>query len=290
MSPRDSFQGISPVLLSSSCDVLPVNSAIPDIGQLSYPFRKAIVIEEIRWTLRAAANIFGANLGAVVSTKMMLGQHYLMRDPVPIWLLGTTMASLQEESQTDPAFSHYRWRLPEPLYVEAGQVLHPWFTRGNDDFGPINVQVSFVGRTVAPNQPRPKLLAVPYAASWVTKVGNVYQQSNEFDLFNPFTIPLRVQRLTGRVVRIDGNLTAQAVKSMTPDTPGAAITLLINDSWGGKMVNNNTGPGDIFDLARSAWTVDTVMPPKGVYEVRAWNIVNPLRVHIGMIGVREEAL
>jgi hypothetical protein len=56
------------------------------------------------------------------------------------------------------------------------------------------------------------------------------------------------------------------------------------------MVNNNTGPGDIFDLARSAWTVDTVMPPKGIYEVRAWDIPDFTQVHVGLIGVREEAL
>ena len=288
MSPRDSFQGVSPVLLSSSCDVLALNSAVPDIGKLSYPFRKAVVVEEIRWTLRASGvSLSGVNLGALVSTKMMLGQHYLMRDAAPIWLLGTTMADDQEQSATDPAYSHYRWRLPEPLYVEAGQVLHPWFSRKEDGLPSINVQVSYAGRTVAPNQPRPKLLAIPYATSWVTKLGNVYQQSNEFDLFNPFTVPLRVQRLTGRVQNAN-----RAQKVLTADpTSTPRLSLLINDSWGGKMVNNNTGPSDVFDIARSAWTVDTVMPPKGVYEVRAWNI-DPDRqqVHVGLIGVREEAL
>ncbi len=55
-------------------------------------------------------------------------------------------------------------------------------------------------------------------------------------------------------------------------------------------MNNNTGPSDVFDLLRQAWTVDTVMPPKGIYEVRAWNIGNSQKLHVGMIGVREEAL
>ena len=128
MAPRPNFQGVSPVLLASSCDVLANNSAVPDSGQLSYPFRKAVIIEEIRWTLRLQAFVQadpGLNLGALVSTRMALGQHYLMKDPVPIWLLGTTMAASQEEGNdillaTPFSFSHYRWRLPEPLYVPAG--------------------------------------------------------------------------------------------------------------------------------------------------------------------------
>ncbi len=303
--PLSSFQGVSPVCLSSSCSVLEGNSAIPDSGQLSYPFRKAIIIEEIRFDLSLQGTANNFNLGALVSAKFNLGQLYLMRDPVPVWLLGTTMAATQEEAisqnLTVPIiYSHYRWRLPAPLYVEAGQVLSSWFTRGLDGFNaanglpnPINVQVSYIGRTVPPNHQRPKILSVPYAAPWVTTLGNVYQQSNEFNLFNPFDKPLQVQRLTGRVLRqsVTPTLRANVVRDNTPsptDPTGATMTVLMNDSWGGKMVNNLTGPSDVWDILRSAWTVDTIMPPKGVYEVRAWNINTDNVLHTAVIGMREE--
>lgn len=290
--PRRPFQGVSPVLLSSACDVLENNSAIPDSGQLSYPFRKAIILEEIRWTMRTAATE-ALNLGAIVSTRMALGQNYLMRDPVPVWLLGTTMTRTQEEGAdtllgTDTVFSHYRWRLPEPLFVDAGQVLSSVFSRGIDGFGTINVQVSYAGRTVAPNQPRPAVIPIPYAAPWATTLGQTYQQSNEKHLFNPFDKDLRVQRLTGRLFSFVAGGTLVAVGRTTPRTAGASTTILMNDSWGGKMINNNTGPGDVFDDLRAAWTVDTVMPPKGIYEVRAWNIGALQILHVGLIGTREE--
>jgi hypothetical protein len=295
------FQGVSPVLLSSSCDVAALNSAIPDIGQLSYPFRRAIIIEEIAFDLRVADPDTNApNLGSFVYAKLALGNHYFMRDPVPLWLLGTFMTSTQEAAldstlTTKTCYSHYRWRLPEPLYVEAGQILRSTFSRPTTlpgaVFGSINVQVTYKGRTVAQNQPRPKLLAVPYAAPFVTDFGNVYQQSNEKHLFNPFDIPIRVQRLTGRTLSAqDGTTGPVAYMGFTPGIPQSGTTILMNDSWGGKMVNNNTGPSDVFDILRGAWTVDTMMPPKGIYEARVWNIATNTQVQIGMIGVREEPL
>jgi len=306
VSPRPNFQGVSPVLLTSSCNVLESNSAIPDFGKLSYPFRKAIVIEEIRWTLRAASIVDDArfNLGAIVSTKLQFGRHYLMRDPVPIWLLGTLMSRGQEQSidtglTVPTCYSHYRWRLPEPLYLEAGEVLGSWFTRGVDGFGTfygsggVNVEVSYAGKTVAPNAPRPVTIPVPYAAPFVTTLGQAYQQSNENHLFNPFDVNFRVQRLTGRLLDLVAPVditagTMSSLQGLTPVVPGNAISVLMNDSWGGKMVNNNTGPGDVFDCLRAAWTVDTVMPPKGVYEIRAWNIPPTQQLHVAVIGVREE--
>ena len=294
MSPRSNFPGVSPVLLSSSCDVLANNSAIPDMGLLTYPFRRAIVVEEIRWTFRMAF-AHALNLGSIVSTKLSLGQKFLMRDPVPVWILGTMMdtgqeADLDSNIATLTVLSHYRWRLPEPLYVEEGQVLGSVFSRGIDGFGSINVQVSYVGRTVAPGQARPRVIPVPYAAPFVTTLTNTYQQSNEKHLFNPFDVPIRVQRLTGRVLNFVSGTSLGAVISLTPSTAGNGVTILMNDSWGGKMVNNNTGLGDVFDALRTAWTVDTLMPPKGVYEVRAWNIATTQTLHIGMVGVREERL
>ncbi len=305
MSPKpnsSSFQGISPVVLSSPFTIIANNSAIPQSDRLSYPFRKAIVIDEIRITLRTST-FFGSalalNLGSIVSAKFMLGQVYLMRSPVPVWLLGTMMVSSQEEGidnqvSTSQAVSQYRWRLPNPLYVEAGQVLSTVLSRGPDGYGTISGQITYVGRTVAPDQPRPRLFQVPYACSWVTTLTNTYQQSNEYDLFNPFSKTLRVQRLTGRLLAYGqggaGTEGLSSVYRMTPGTAGSGPTILMNDSWGGKMVNNNTGPGDVFDALRAAWTVDSDMPAKGVYEVRVWNLPTTQMLHVGLIGSREEQL
>jgi len=298
----NSFERPTPILMSSSCTVLANNSAIPDSGQLSYPFRKAVLIEEIRWDMTTPLVGPLTNLGSLVSTKLMLGDLYLMRDPVPVFILGTFMSLEAEQgSELSPngslVSSHYRWRLPEPLYVEAGQVLSSWFTRGNDGVGAIDVQVSYVGKTVPPEQARPKIIAVPYAAPWVTTLGNAYQQSNEFDLFNPFTNTLQVQRLTGRVtVNQQTSLRAITPAPLFSSPVAINITLLMNDSWGGKMVNNPTGPSDVFDILRGAWTVDTAMPPKGVYEIRAFNLTSggtqptPFQLFVAVIGTREEKL
>ncbi len=294
------FNGVSPVILSSSCVVAANNSAIPDSGQLSYPFRKAIVVEEIRYTMTLLVDggAHAANIGAIVSTKLALGQKFLTKDFVPVWLLGTVMSHLDEQGPDTTAtppkcVSSYRWRLPVPLYVEAGQVLSSVFARGADgQSGNVNVQVSYVGKTVAPNQPRPSVIAVPFVASFVSVLGQVYAQSNENHLFNIFDYPLRIQRLTGRLLSLQpqGVDPIVALEGLTPAVAGGAITLLMDDSWGGKMVGNNTGPGDVFDCLRGGWTVDTIMPAKGMYEARAWNIPATQQVHIAMIGHRDEVL
>lgn len=291
-----SFEGVSPVLMSSSVAVTANSSNAPSLADLVYPYRKALWIEEIRWTLRLATST-ALNLGALVYSKMQLGRHFLARDATPIWLHGTRMAASQEVGldtalATDTCYSHYRWRLPEPLYLEAGQVLTPTFSRGNDGFGSITVQVTYVGRTAAPRESAPKIIRVPYVAPFVTTLTNVYQQSNERHLFNPFEKPLRVQRLTGRMLSFTSGTTCQEVIGFTPATTGALATVLINDSWGGKMVNDRSGPADVFDIERAAWLVDTEMPAKGLYEVKAWNITagvgNSAQLHVGLIGSREE--
>jgi hypothetical protein len=295
-----SFNRPSPVILSSPCTVLPGSAASPNYADLSYPYRKAILIDEIRYDVYVVApTVSPINLGAFLYVKHQLGQHYLMRDYVPLWLLGTMMVQQEEEANdlllaTQTTYSHYRWRLPEPLYIEAGQVLFSTFQRPQTPVIPQNmvVQVSYVGRVCPPNQPRPKSIIVPYAAPFVTTIGTTYQQSNEFHLFNPFDQPINVQRMTGRVVStFDGSaMIAQRVLTPIPTAPTSAMTVLIDDSWGGKIVNNNTGPADVFDATRCAWTFDTVMPRKGQYNVRAWNIPVLQQLHIAMVGSRQEML
>jgi len=298
----DAFQIPSPVVLSSVCSVARNNNASPNMAELSYPYRKAVLIDEIRFSMYTDGND-AFNQGAFVYAKFQLGQHYLMRDPVPVWLLGTSMdapssaQSVEELLDTtvnpNQMVSHYRWRLPEPLYVEAGQVLRPVFNVNNPTATPAgntNVQVTYCGSVVPPNRPRPRVIAVPYVAPFVTTYGNTYQQSNEYHLYNPFNKALRVQRLTGRLMDEGGGSTLVAGRGPTPAVVANSITVQMDDSWGGKMVRDFTGPGDVFDIFRAGWTVDTIMPPKGVYNVRAWNIGATQQLHIALVGVREEAL
>ena len=304
-TPIDSFENVTPVILSSTCTISRNSTGIPDSGQLSYPFRKAIIIDEIRFNLRRRIGAANTNLGGQVAMTMQLGRHFVAKDYVPIWLLGTVMDRAQEEVidnsiTPNQAFSQYRWRLPEPLYVDAGQVLSASFARGIpaglvDDASAFDVtlEVTYVGRTVAPSQPRPKLIAVPYVARFCTDLSNTYQQSNENHLFNMFDRSLQIQRLTGRVGGGSGVLSE--MQALTPNAAtgtNSLLTVKMTDSWGGKMVNDNTGPSDIFDIIRGAWTCDTEMPAKGQYKVQAMNLdtVNGQVLHVGMVGVRAEEL
>lgn len=291
------FNRPSPVILSSSATVKAASAASPNYNDLSYPYRKAILIDEIRYDIYATRS--NTNLGAFLYVKHQLGQHYLMRDYVPIWSLGTMMVQREEEFVdsylgTAASYSHYRWNLPEPLYVEAGQVLFSTFQRPQSPTisQDMVVQVTYAGRVCPPSFKRPSKIIIPYAAPFVTTIGNTYEQSNEYHLFNPFDVPLRIQRMTGRVVLTTGSMVAQ--RYLTPPAANltSVATFLIDDSWGGKIVNDRTAPADVFDAVRCAWTFDTVMPPKGQYNVRVWNIPagGSPQVHIAMIGSREEAL
>lgn len=299
MKTKGFFDTVSPVLLSANVDVAAGNVGIPSSVDLQYPFRKPILIDEVRWTARVDHNN-NVDCGALIYTKLQLGQHYLMRDWVPIWLLSPTIAPSQELSQDvtltagNRDFGFWRWKLPEPLYVDAGQVLTSQFQRTLDGFGTMNVQVTYCGRTIAPNQPRPKVIPVPYAAPWVTDLSATatYQISNEKHLFNPFNKPLRIQRFLGRALTFSSNVVATKLAAVTSSPLYATngVTVQIFDSWGNKVVPTQTGVSDVFDAMRSAWTVDTALPEKGMYSVRAYNLSTAVQAHISMIGVREEAL
>ncbi len=312
MSPKPSpnFDGVTPVVLSASCTVARNNTGLPPSLNLTYPFRKPIWVEEIHFTISRERNDArfpsSQQLGAMVAMKLQLGRHYIAREPVPIWLFCTAQDRAQEVAvdsylNTLEQFSQYRWRLPEPLYVEAGQTLLPTFSRGipaklpDDAFtNDFTVQVTYVGKTVAPKTPRPRSIQVPYVAPFVTDNSNSYQVSNEFDLFNIFDKPIRVQRMTGRVYTLLVTETCQEVQALTPTTAGLAteLTVLVDDSWGGKMVNNPTGPSDVWDILRAAWTCDMVMPPKGQFNIKASNLdtADGQYLHVAMIATREEAI
>jgi hypothetical protein len=287
----------------------PGGTQTPPMDQLSYAFRKPVLIDEIRFSI-TGGDIPRANLGAFVYVKLSLGQMYLMRDPVPVASLASFMSIDDEEYPGESyglginSVSTYRWRLPQPLYIEAGQYLLPVFSRAVNDPFPNETAIipfiSYAGRTVPPQAPRPKVIAVPYVAPFVTPLNpsGRYVQSNERHLFNPFDKPLQIQRMTGRhyYYGLQAPGVYNFVRLYTGITPGPTNTHLtnvsvrLNDSWGGKMVNNFVGPSDTWDLQRMGWTVDTAMPAKGQYEAQVWNIQADSQVQLAMIGTREEKI
>jgi hypothetical protein len=300
-APQGYFQTPSPVCLSSPFTVIAGSSGIPQYDLLAYPFRKPILVEEIRFDLLLTDPdvLSKLSLGSFVYVQLQLGQHYLMRDPVPVWLLATFMAQSQEEGrdaeEAAPVdVSSYRWRLPQPLYVESGQVLRATFSREQDGLDSISGFVTYAGRTVSPNEPRPSVIPVPYAAPFVTTAGQVYQQSNERHLFNPFDKDLHVQRMTARI-SINGLMARNITPSPNNTIGEQQVTVQLDDSWGGKICVERTGPSDVWDVSRASWTFDTVMPAKGMYLVKVWALL-PLvfqgnqRLHVAMVGHRMEAL
>lgn len=201
--------------------------------------------------------------------------------------MGGGMEEGGDGSFSSMSFSHYRWRLPKPLYIEAGQWLQSQFFRGNDTLGSMNLTVSYVGRVVSPSAPRPGVISVPYAAPYQTTVGTTYGQSNEYHLFNPFDHPINIHRITGRM--LDTTL-FELTGSITQNPSNSGPTVQIYDSFGNKMVNDFTGIGDVFDVPRAAWTVDTELPAKSIYEVQVWNLPTTQQAHFAMIGDRDEAI
>lgn len=305
----NSFDGVTPVIMSSSCQVARNNTGLPSSLDLTYPYRKAVWIEEIRFQIyqdqEGGSPGSPISLGANLAMTLALGRHYIARYPVPIWLLGTVQArsieSTLETSTVAQWVSQYRWRLPVPLYLEPGQTLLPVFQRGipaglPDDgmTNPFTVQVTYAGRVASPKAPRPRTIHVPFVSPFVTDLSATYQETTENDLANPFDKPLRVQRLTGRVYNQTAGSVAVEAQALTPPTAGlgSALTVMMEDSWGGKMVNNPTGPSDVWDIIRGAWTIDTMLPPKGQYRVKATNLNTAAfqYLHVAMIATREEAI
>jgi hypothetical protein len=267
----------------------------PDTAELGYQFRQPIWIDEVNFVCRSPISVAGP-LGFSIRCKLNLGRIAITstRDGgnfVPLWGFGTRQQALGIVDQAydtngGTTWSSFKWRLPKPLYVPAGQVLSASFFRTADGQGVgALVGISYLGRTVEPGTPLPKKAAVPFVSLYEPPAGAATAISSELDLVNPFLVPLHVQRFVMRVLETSG------VQKYEDAFSGAARVITMKDSSGYDVIGDATPMLEVAFGPRRAWTFDRMLQPKERFVVGYANnsaaVVSPT---ISMVGWREEVM
>jgi hypothetical protein len=275
--------------------------------------------------------------GAFVYVKLALdGRINLTEKFVPVWNLGPLLSQGIDLSAYVGAgigsagnqyrFSHYRWLLPVPLIVPPGSVLVPTFEI--EDNGPlgagavtrpylgypnggITADVAFGGRRI-PGLKIPSRVDIPFATAFlpsetINTTGVSVRQSGDKDLYNPFHVPMHVQRFIGRYRYMPDAFSPYQNQIIT-DTWGGAFgpgptggvtsniaEVKLTDSRGYTGIRDFTPWPDVFDANYRSWTFGAELPPKEWAFFAVRNIgyssgTYRLRPMISMIGHRKEAV
>ena len=287
----------SPLVLQAAATLLPGAVLGVDTELVSTPYREPHWIEEICFHVDgpyapALAGAWTGGLGGSIACKLALASgRSLTRDWTPIW--GFCPNSCESIWAPPPllqgAFppydaNDYRWRLDKPLYVPAGDALIPTFQRSVADSAaivsavtPITVRITYLGHLQPLGRPAPKFAQVPWVSTWVD-VGPagvpppVIGTNSEMTLGNPFTIPMRVHRLVGRI----WNLWIGGPPFADFDYRGLGVQVQsFQDSHGYSLIKAPMPFNELFDSKRD-FLVNADLSPKEYFTITLDNTVPAL--------------
>jgi hypothetical protein len=281
------------------------STAGPALDSLTAPLDVPMVIDEIDWGIDLGGAGFAAcEPGAFVQAEFNLGHLRLSEFPIPIWNYCPTYDPLTEipdvSSASDPGghgvplgnsegwVAWYRWVLPKPLYLGAGQVLSPQYTLveiAQQTLLPVNgvtVHTAYRGRVVS--GPPPKFIDVPFVSQFQCSAMNSFTgnanvvYSTERTLRNQFTVPLDLQRIIMRCYPFPSfNLTVEPVPQSTyPEN----FSIRLEDSGGYKLANQVNY--EMIVDQRCAWTIGpSQLAPKGSL-ILSENTIGAQAAHMGL--------
>lgn len=272
-------------LIVNSTQTMPVGGGtlLTDSGALQAPFRRPYLLKEIRFSFQGPSvtedvnSGFPIHLGGLVQTRISLGKHYITNGFVPIWNLDSACQLRAESPFYGPALpdiafnpfatSFYRWIFAKPLFVPAGQVVHLELLgkdvansspAGQNGLlaslgGGVQVDVAYHGTLLDPNTVYPNYVEVPYVTCWVdTTATTDVGVSSEFNLKNPFTVPLFVSKLVGRLLfGVTGATFATFHANATTlcdDWLGNGPTVKLYDSFGYDIIREYIPFNEVFSV------------------------------------------
>lgn len=304
---RNQFNTSVPILLSSTITLPTVGFTPPlDSIAMSEPFRKAIWIDEIRWTAVtyddvSARGPFGGlrvslKLGDLALTNTRSGDNFVpILNLVPV-IQGYEAGEGQQGSLTDASVligvGQFTWRFPRPLYVPAGGNLSAKYQQTSEDDSRVKTLVTtYAGRYANPDDVLPSRVAVPFATVWETtgQTGVTVVKSSDLDLVNPFNSTLYTQRMIGRIISASGG--DYGAGSQIPGTiPTSEQGILIEDSVG-RVVSRDFAPfNNILDGIKRSWIFESELAPRERINVTLNGMQNNQNVYVSLIGYRYEEL
>jgi hypothetical protein len=288
-----------PFLVTATVTVRPNGQGSVNLEALKNPSGGPMLIEEIHWSLYPGTNNV-TGLAATIGCKLSLGNIPLTADFVPLSLFGKEENIAAADTSILPGIyqQDFVWRLQNPLYVKAGEVLSPLFLHRGFTTYSVDCQVSYLCRTVPPDaEALIKKDIVPWVANYlpapVVQAGTELTiQSGELDLVNPFDTPMHVQRFSGHLYSLGAIQVLESVATRPQETQ---TKVQMWDSLGHQVVREvGTRFRAVFESNYKTWEVPHDLAPHAYYIIQIATgsvdlsvIQTGVLFQIGMVGDRE---
>lgn len=302
---------IQPVIFGGSfTNVAPGGASGPDnpnafINQTGFP----IWVDEFRFYWSDIPTPGGAVIptleGDVVRVSIEYGREPITANFVPLNLLCRAINPEETAPFTVGSAPNFRnsmaWKFPQPMYVEAGRKFDIQAQNLNDFAAAANtagvvfdttqqnltLRAFVVGRYAEPGD-EPDTIDIPYASKFLGAVFGsnpgttsgaeppITTQSGPNDLFNPFNVPLLIERFvyeisttaadaTAALIPCDGTTIQAGVGSTGLDRRYVQIRVTSHDNKA--IVRDYTPIGAVFSATDRSWQVNTILIPRGYYFV-----------------------
>lgn len=267
--------------------------------QLVPPFRTPYLIKEIR---------FFSSLYGVSSTSykfnevnISVGHRSLTYGFTPICMLCPMVQLATDEATTvigtfgNSPLGMFRWVLPKPMYVRAGDGLEVLVRNFQQTSSPNNapLEIIVVGEVLPPNAPVPETTCIPWVSNYKAtgQTNGIFgaSASTSLELYNPWPDKiLNMQRFIGR-----GFLQTATTTIQDPNYFSTVVSMKDSDKQAILPVEGVFFE-EAFDVRTGCLEHRRPLAPKGYFSANLWNIYTASTYttyyHISMIGWREESI
>ena len=304
----------TPILLSSGMvGIAQGGVSIPNMQQLIPPYRAPYIIREIRFTAQSpqstGLSFVNTDLQQFLLVQLALGENAITKNFIPICSFCPAVQLRAESAYGGTSYygttacrdyAMFRWVLPRPMYVQAGNGIQGSFQRQANDgttagyTGNAYLEMSIVGEILPAGTKPPAYSCIPYVAAYQNfKAG--FSNSQAFDLPNPW--PDRdwnVQRLIGRYyTQLSSG--GQVISSVSPDISTTSMNVILTDQ---DRFPITPAAGvrftEAFDARTKTLEHRAIIPPKGWIQVNfsppSTSTESNNVYWISAIGWRKEAL
>jgi hypothetical protein len=261
----------------------------------------------------------GVNRGGSLKAKIVVGTHMMTNSFVPVWLLGkcdTPEAECHPDvgavgpAATGSYYGAWTWILPKPLYVLPSMPIAIQVQRAGplgglpgDAFAidspgtTLPIWISVTGGYIERGFKAPSVIDVPYVTAMVgsaTVVGQAVtplpiNYSQKSDLENPFSRPLEIERLTGRLRNFNPLSAFPGAVEFDYLLPNP--TIFMRDSLGYGLTRDYVPFNEVFDVSRRDWCIRRSIPSREYYSaiVNSNGVAN-LYPQVAIVGSRKEEI
>ena len=271
----------SAIVLSASTEVGQPNVAttslapgqaagVVNIQDLRNPLDVPILVEEILF------NVSNAN-GVDVRLNLKLGADELVKQYTPLWLLGSAKNLSVFNGSAGPTTllpqlnsSIFGMRMHSELILYPGEFLNPTFYNAAQlNSASVSVRVIVRCRAMKVDAQKQSLPWISYFVG-VPQVptASYTEETVESDLFNPYDVPLSLDRMVGGVASLPGTGTVPTPYGV-PIAMDAGLNyaeIRMVDGSGQPIIRDFTPLGHLFQLMDFSWRLKGTMPANSFWK------------------------